>query len=155
MRSDTVMLLVAVVALMMCSMAVFATSSLLADQNPDPYDHDCGFVLSGSDGPVEYTGHASCHTIHENGSFHNYQFDIAATGSDDSTVNRSFLLIFSPDDTPSDFTCTGTTEISGQTVTEYSGFVSGTECTIYVGQYCSIIRFTMSDGSLTLTGESI
>ena len=155
MRSDTVMLLVAVGALMMCSMAVFATSSLLADQNPDPYDHDHGFALSGSDGSVEYTGYASCRTIHENGSFHNYQFDITATGSDDSTVNRSFLLIFSPDDTPSSFACVGNTEISGQAVTEYSGSVSGAECTIYVGQYCSIARFMMSDGSLTLTGESI
>lgn len=155
MRVDTAIMIGAVGALMMCSMAVFATSALLAGQNPDPYEHDCGYQVSGSDGSVSYSGTASCSTVHENGSFHNYQFHVSATGSDSSTVNRSLMLIFDSDGLPYGFTFAGNTEISGQTVTEYSGTVSGAACSIYVGQYCSIIRISIDDGGLVLTGDLI
>lgn len=137
---------VAVAALMACSLAAVATSGLLSSLHPDPYEHQTTYALTGTRDGNPATGLVTCTTVHENGAFHNYQFSVSFSESGSMVHADTFLIIFEPGDVPSMMAASGTTEIDGTDYNVYSGDINGRDVTIAVGEYCEIHTLTVSNG---------
>ena len=142
---------VAVAALMACSLAAVATSDLLSSLHPDPYEHQTTYTLTGTRDGDPVTGLVSCMTVHENGAFHNYQFSVSYSESGAMVHADTFLIIFEPGDVPSLMTASGTTELGGIAYNVYSGDINGRDVTIAVGEYCGIHALTVSKGGDSYT----
>lgn len=147
MRPSTFVALAAVLALMAGAMAVAATSSLLSGTHPDPYEHNSVYGVSGvvDDEAVSCT--ASCITVHENGAFHNY---LLRTELPSGT--EEFLITFEPDGKPSLLEYAGTKTLGDSGAEVYSGIIGGTEYTVTVSEFCTIVDYSVSHGGTHYTG---
>ena len=143
----------ATVLLMAGSIAAAATMNLFSERNPDPYEHSLDYSVSGSVGGDSVTGSATCKTIHENGSFHNYVFDAKLFKDETVASSDSFLIIFEPNDTPSFLDAVGTEEVEGQTATIYKGTVDGKDIEISVADHCKILKFSIVSGDCEYSGS--
>ncbi len=147
MRPFVIVAVAAVLALMAGTMAVAATSSLLSGSHPDPYEHDSAYAVTGDVGGEAVYCTATCITVHENGSFHNYLFQVGLPGG-----AEEFLVIFEPDGRPSGLEHAGTKTCGDIQADVYTGTVGGTVYTVTVAGYCAILEFSVSHGGTSYTG---
>ena len=151
MKTFRMVAVVAVAALMACSLAAVATSGLLSSLHPDPYEHQTLYTLTGTRDGDPVTGQVTCTTVHENGAFHNYQFSVSFSESGTLVHRDTFLLIFEPGDVPSFMAASGTAEIGGIIYSVYSGDINGRDVTIAVGEHCEVQSLTVSNGGDSYT----
>lgn len=147
MRPNTVVAILAVGALMIGAFMLYATSDLFGSMNPDPYDREEGYSVTGTSDGSEVSGTATLATINESGAYHNYLIDVSADG----VPPFSFLVPFGPDGHPSSYELIG----DGPILDVYAISLDGRDITISVGEFCTIAGFTVIGEGYELTGEII
>ena len=103
MRPNTIIAIVAIVALMIGAFMLYASADLLSNMNPDPHDRHCDYTVTGNYGDGGLNGTATCDTINESGAFYNYQIKIAAKTDEGTPFSDSFLVIFDDKEIPQFF----------------------------------------------------
>ena len=146
-RPNTVAAVLSVGALMIGALMLFATADLIGNMNPDPYDREADFTVSGTFEGSDVSGTAHYKTINEGGAYHNYLFDVEVEGA----PSYSFLVPFGPDDVPSGYTYVGK-DVIKHMLDVYSILLDGITITIEVGDMCSIEVFGISGGGYDITG---
>lgn len=152
MRTDKLVMIVAVAIITVSVLAAAATSSLLADQHPDPYEHAFGYTAEGTIDGRPYSGTASCTTVHENDSFHNYRFIIKVSDVNGTNKEDSLYLIFGKDGALYYLDRVGETTFDGERAVQYSGTINGRDYTVTVGEYCKVLHFSMAYENTVLSG---
>ena len=159
MRPYAIMATAAVLALMAGVVAAASTSapllgalvpagtSLLLGAHPDPYDHNFVYDVTGEADGTPVSCAATCTTIHENGSFHNYLLKTELPGGTEES-----LVIFEPDGRPSILEPAGTKVCGSVNAGVFSGTVGDATYTVAVAEYCAILEFSVSYGGTHYTG---
>lgn len=148
MRPNAVVAILAVGALMIGAFMLYATSDLFGSMNPDPYDREEGYSVTGTSEGSEVSGTALLTTINESGAYHNYLIDVSVDG----VPPFSFLVPFGPDGHPSSYDLIGG---GGPILDVYAISLEGRYITISVGELCTIAGFTVIGEGYELTGEII
>lgn len=153
MKPATIVSIVAVVALMVGTLALYATGALLDDGNPDPHDYEMDYTVTGEYQSQACTGTASIDRLHENESFYNYLISVKVTLADASIKECSFVVIFDEREKPFHMSFSETEEHAGEMCIRYAGNLDGKDVSILVGDNCRIYSFAYDDGTWDIQGN--
>ena len=140
-----------VLALLLGSIMLYATSDLMESMNPDPHSHRDIYDVTGTYGDDDVSGTAMCTPVRENGAFYNYDFKTIME-TEDGDREHSFFLIFDSDEKP--FNYTHISDGPGNTKT-YQTTDDGVLITITVSDNCLVESFTIVSGTMELRGALI
>ncbi|MCQ2069753.1 MAG: hypothetical protein MJZ68_01305 [archaeon] len=152
MRTDAVVYILAVGALMLGVFGVFMSGELFNADHVDVRDMECHYDVIGTVGEDRYTGTAVRSPITENGSFHNCNIGITAFGPDGKTYDHVFTVIFGPDDLPQVYSYGKDIEWDGQVLPLYTYSSNGYVYSIAAGEKCHIPFFEIGSDDLRLSG---
>ena len=151
MRSNTIIAIAAVGALMIGAFMLFASSELIGSMHPDPHDRSCDYAVTGESESGSITGSATCTTLKENLSFYNYRIDIRAGAADGTSLDRSFVIIFDHDEDP-EFFVQDESDGTDDKVRRYIRQAEGMTYRISVSDYCLIKSFSISSDEWSMNG---
>jgi len=147
MKKNNVVAVMLVGAFMIGAFMLYASADLMGSMNPDPYSHQDDYSLTGTIDDQMVKGTASSHPIRENGSFHNYGFDLQVEG-----IDFSFVLIFDSEERPYTYTLVSSDVIDGVTHKLYQTLYEGYSITIDVTDHCLVGSFSILSDSVDLIG---
>jgi len=153
MRTNVIVAIAAVAALMIGAFMLYASAELFSEMNPDPYNHSYEYTVTGMYGEEELIGKASYETISENGSFHNYRFLVKSGTANGIEIERSFTIIFDENDVPLFYDRVGSdpTGSSSTYIQKTDGYVYK----ITVSDLCVVNSFSVENEEWVMNGTII
>ncbi len=151
-RKEHVMLAAVMVVLLMAAAVTTYAFALLADDD-DPVRETRSYSVEGTVDGVSCSGTGEATYRAENSNHPTYYFELELTGEDGGVRTLSFGMIFESDGTPyaSQYTYAGTDVYEGEDVTVWTFSEDGLYYTFLVSTDCTVVSFTVSSDSTSLT----